>query len=186
MSAGMVIMPPRPSRASSRRPAVTLPVWPSRAPSVTTRAPSRAASAVACGIDRDDQDAGEALGAARRPRAHRSIITSISARRWAGESRGDEPLLGALQLLDRARPPRCRVAAHLQRNRQQSRTVRASRSRSSSVVIRVGATCTLARDALRIAGVDDIAVEQIAVALRRPRRRSTAGRAPASSSRSAP
>ena len=38
MSPGIVIMPPRPSPARIRRPAFTLPVCPSRAPSVTIRA----------------------------------------------------------------------------------------------------------------------------------------------------
>ena len=65
-------------------------------------------------IERDDHDAGEAVGAGDglQHLAHHHLDQRPALR---GREQGGETLLGAVQFLDRARPPRCRLAAHVER-----------------------------------------------------------------------
>ena len=87
-SPGMVSTPEAPSAANTRAAAVTLPVWPSRAPSVITRAPRRRASAVV-------QASSVTTATPASPRAPSNAsstsptITRISATRSSGESKGE-------------------------------------------------------------------------------------------------
>jgi hypothetical protein len=95
------------------------------------------------GIERDDQKAGEAFGAGDcyEHFAHHHLDQRAPLGR---REQGRETLLGAVQLLDRHDCPDVGRRAHV-RESAKPRTVRASRSRSSSVVIKVWATCSLAR-----------------------------------------
>ena len=185
MSPGMVIMPPRPSAAAARRPALTLPVWPSRAPSVTTRAPMRA-SAVACGSSVTTRTPARPGARQRRPAPRRSSLGR--GRRSARRQQRREALLRAVELLDRhdrpdvAAHPRSESANVQHRARQRLAVVQRSSSASAPA-------CTRGPDARRFGRVPGPSRSRRAGrrnAPRRQRRSACRGRARATSSPSAP